>query len=186
MPPQCARGKAQSRAGSRLNQLSGGFNDFQKPTSDLEIADSVGRQPFEIVVLVVQDRLPGGPARRKRHDQIMPAAFGRRQHLAPSRQVQNFDSKPGFLVDLAVHCGVQRFTEFDPAARERIEALAQRAGATNQQNLAVAKDRAADGKLWTGGVKRRNRREIRNWTNTTSGSCPKDAPRSNSEVPNSI
>ena len=47
--------------------------------------------------------------------------------------------------------GVQRFAEFDPAAGERVKALARRAGAADQQDLAVAKDRAADGELGAGG-----------------------------------
>ena len=83
----------------------------------------------------------------------MPAALGRRQHLAPAGELQNLDPQPGFLVDLAMQRGVQRFAEFDPAAGERIKALARRAGAANQQDLAVAKDRAADGKLGAGGMK---------------------------------
>src|ERR1700712_5161790 len=136
-------------------------------------------QPFEIVVFVVQDRLPGGPARRKRHDQIVPAALGGRQHLAPSGELQNFDSKPGFLVDLAMQRRVQRFAEFDPAAGERVKALARRAGTANQQNLAVAKDRAADGKLGTGRLKRGNQRVIQSWETLRVGSCPNDARRSN-------
>jgi hypothetical protein len=40
---------------------------------------------------------------------------------------------------------MQGFTEFDAAARERIKTLGRRAGAADQQNLAVAKDGAADG-----------------------------------------
>ena len=133
-----------------LNQPPGGLNDLLEAAGDLEIAERVRRQPFEIVVLVVQDRLPGRPARRERHDQIVPAAAGSRQHLAPSGQAENLDSQPGFLVDLAMQRRMQRFAEFDPAAGERIEAFARRAGAADQQDLAVAKDRAADGELGAG------------------------------------
>src|ERR1700712_4129089 len=210
MPPQYARGKAQSLAGSgpearslgdqapdsyfdafssrepvptslenALDQLPGRLDDLKKPAGDLEIADCIRRQPFEIVVFVVQDRPPGGPAPRKRHDQIVPAALGGRQHLAPSGELQNFDSKPGFLVDLAMQRRVQRFAEFDPAAGERVKALARRAGTANQQNLAVAKDRAADGKLGTGRLKRGNQRVIQSWETLRVGSCPNDARRSN-------
>jgi hypothetical protein len=42
---------------------------------------------------------------------------------------------------------VQRFAEFDPAAGQRIEAAGWRPRAPHQQNLVVAKDRRADGKL---------------------------------------
>ena len=84
----------------------------------------------------------------------MPAAAGSRQHLAPAGEVDDLDFQPGFLVDLAMQGGVQRFAEFDPAAGERIEAFAGRARAAHQQDLAVAKDRGADGELgmgWLGG-----------------------------------
>ena len=37
---------------------------------------------------------------------------------------------------------MQRFAEFDAAARERIKTLGRRAGTADQQNLAVAKDGA--------------------------------------------
>src|ERR1700694_1885333 len=114
MPPQYARGKAQSLASSWLNELPGRLDDLQEAAGDPEVADGVGCQPFEVVVFVVQDRLPGGPARRKRNDQVMPAPLGLRQHLAPPGELQNLDSKPGFLVDLAMQRRVQRFAEFDP------------------------------------------------------------------------
>ena len=45
---------------------------------------------------------------------------------------------------------MQRSAEFDPAAGERVKALAGRAGAADQQDLAVAEDRAADGELGAG------------------------------------
>src|SRR5260221_11829404 len=80
----------------------------------------------------------------------MPAATGGRQHLAPAGQAQDFDFQSSFLVDLAMQRGVQRFAEFDPAAGQRVESPGRRAGAADQQNLAVAKDRAADRELGTG------------------------------------
>ena len=92
---------------------------------------------------------------------IVPAAVGCRQHLAPAGEAQNLDSQAGFLVDLAVQRGVQRFAEFDPAAGERVKALARRAGAADQQDLAVAKDRAADGELGTGRLDRGSQGVIR-------------------------
>jgi hypothetical protein len=42
---------------------------------------------------------------------------------------------------------VQRFAEFDPAAGQRVKSLAGRARAAHQEDLAIAKDRAADGEL---------------------------------------
>ena len=48
--------------------------------------------------------------------------------------------------------GVQRFAEFDPAARKRIEALGRRARAAHQQNPVVAEDRGTDGELGMGGL----------------------------------
>jgi hypothetical protein len=42
---------------------------------------------------------------------------------------------------------MQGFAEFDPAAGQRVEALAGRAGAAHQQHLAVTKDRGADCQL---------------------------------------
>ena len=77
----------------------------------------------------------------------MPAAIGPWQHLAPAGQARTLDSLAGFLVHLAVERGMQRFAEFDPAAGERVKALAWRAGAADQQDLAVTEDRAADGEL---------------------------------------
>jgi hypothetical protein len=49
---------------------------------------------------------------------------------------------------------VEGFAEFDPAAGERVKTLAGRAGAADQQDLAVAEDRAADGKLGAGRLDR--------------------------------
>src|SRR5206468_1596054 len=68
----------------------------------------------------------------------------------PAGQVQNLYTQAGFLVDLAMQRCMQRFAEFDPAARERIKPLARRARAADQQNLAIAKDRGADGELGAG------------------------------------
>jgi len=53
----------------------------------------------------------------------MPAAGGSRQHLAPSGEADDPDFERGFLIDFAVQGGVQRFSEFNPAARQRIEPL---------------------------------------------------------------
>ena len=88
----------------------------------------------------------------------MPAAAGSRQHLAPSGEADDLDLQPGFLVDLAMQRRVQRFAEFDPAAGQRVKALARRAGAPHQQDLAVAKDRGADGELGVGRLDGRSRR----------------------------
>ena len=49
---------------------------------------------------------------------------------------------------------MQGFAEFDPAAGERVKTLAGRAGAADQQDLAVAEDRAADGELGAGRLDR--------------------------------
>ena len=76
----------------RLNQLPGGLDDLQKAAGDLEIADRLRGQPFEIVVLVVQNRLPGRPARRERQEELMPPTGTSRQHLPPASQAQNLDS----------------------------------------------------------------------------------------------
>jgi hypothetical protein len=56
---------------------------------------------------------------------------------------------------------VQGFAEFDPAAGERVKALAGRAGAADQQDLAVTEDRAADGELWVDRVGRGSQGLIR-------------------------
>ena len=80
----------------------------------------------------------------------MPPTGTSRQHLAKAGQTQNLDSQAGFLIDLAMKRRLQRFAEFDPAAGERVEALARRAGAPDQQDPAVAKDRGADGELRMG------------------------------------
>jgi hypothetical protein len=50
--------------------------------------------------------------------------------------------------------GVQGLAEFDPAAGERVESLARRAGAADQQDLVVAENRAADGELGAGRLDR--------------------------------
>jgi hypothetical protein len=118
-----------------------------RPAVMPEIAKRVRRQPPEIVEFVVEDRLAGAPARRERHDQIMPAAAGSRQHLAPSGEADNLDFQRGFLVDFAMQRRMQRFAEFDPAAGQRIKALGRRSRAPHQQDLVAAKDRRADGKL---------------------------------------
>ena len=56
---------------------------------------------------------------------------------------------------------MQGFAEFDPAAGERVEALAGRAGAADQQDLAVTEDRAADGELGAGRLDRGSQGVIR-------------------------
>jgi hypothetical protein len=53
---------------------------------------------------------------------------------------------------------VQGFAEFDPAAGERVKTLAGRAGAADQQDLAVTEDRAADGELGAGRLDRGSQR----------------------------
>jgi len=45
--------------------------------------------------------------------------------------------------------GMQGLAEFDPAARQRIEALGRRSRAPYQQDLVVANDGGADRKLRT-------------------------------------
>jgi hypothetical protein len=82
----------------------------------------------------------------------MTASAGSRQHLAPSGEPGNLYPERGLLVDFAMQGSVQRFPEFDPAAGQRIKALARRARPPHQQDLAVAKDRGADGEL---GMRRR-------------------------------
>ena len=77
------------------------------------------------------------------------AAASSRQHLAPAGEADNLDFQRGFLSDLAMQGGVQRFAEFDTAARQRIETLGRRARAPHQQNPVAAKDRGADGELGT-------------------------------------
>jgi len=81
----------------------------------------------------------------------MSVAAGSRQHFAPSGKANNLDPQCGFLGDLAMQGGVQRFAELDTAAGQRIETLGWRPRAPHQQDLAVAKDRRADRKL---GVRR--------------------------------
>ena len=97
-------------------QVPGRPDDLLQAAGDLEIANCVRRKPPEIVELVVQDRLFCHPARRERHDQIMPAATRGRQHFAPSREARDFDPQRGFLIDLAIQSRVQRFAEFDAAS----------------------------------------------------------------------
>src|SRR5205085_10764829 len=108
-------------------------------------------------MVVVQERFHGGPARRERHDQIVPGTACRRQYLAPAGEPDDLDLQPGLFVDLAVQRRVQGFAELDPAARQRIEAFGRRAGAAHQQDLVITEDRAADGELgyrgWTEGNK---------------------------------
>src|SRR4051794_7063498 len=102
MPAQCAGSKAGGSIWLSRNQLPCRRDDLRQAAGELEIAECIGVGPSEIVVLVVQDRLPGGPARRERHDQIVPAAAGSRQHLAPAGEAQNLDLQAGFLVDFAM------------------------------------------------------------------------------------
>ena len=65
MPFQCAGSKAQ--AARRFRSAAGAepLDDLSQAAGDLEIAERVRREPFEIVEFVVQDRLAGGPARRE-------------------------------------------------------------------------------------------------------------------------
>ena len=70
------------------------------------------------IIKAIEERLAGDPARRERHDQIVPAARGSRHHLAPSGEADDLDPERGFLIDFAMERGMQRFAEFDPAARE--------------------------------------------------------------------
>jgi hypothetical protein len=48
-----------------------------------------------------------------------------------------------------VQRAMQRFAEFDPAAGERVKTPGGRAGAADQEDLAVTEDRAADSELGT-------------------------------------
>ena len=43
----------------RLDQLSGGLDYLQEAAGYLEVAEPIRRQPFEIVVLIVQNRVIG-------------------------------------------------------------------------------------------------------------------------------
>src|SRR5882757_4992979 len=140
---------------SGLDQPPGGFDDLDEAAGQLEIAEPVRRQPFEVVEFVVQDDIVGRPARRERHDQVMAAAGCGGQYLAPAGKAHDLDSEPGFFIDLAMQRRMQGFAEFDPAPRQRIEALGRRARAPHQQDLVVAEDGSADRKLrmlrWNGG-----------------------------------
>src|SRR5579872_1340507 len=77
----------------------------------------------------------------------MAAAFGRGHDLTPSRKLGYLDLKRCFLGNLAVQGRVKGFAEFDPASRQRIEALGWRSRAPHQQDPAVAKYHRADGEL---------------------------------------
>src|SRR4051794_10341418 len=131
------------------DQPPGRIDDFGKAAGELEVAEVIRCQPFEIVMLVVEHRLPGGPAGGKRHDQVVPAAARPRQHLAPAGQAHDLDPERGFFVDLAMQCRMQGFAEFDPPARQRIKPLGRRARAAHQQHPVVPEDRGTDGELWT-------------------------------------
>jgi hypothetical protein len=56
---------------------------------------------------------------------------------------------------------MQGFAELDPAAGERIEALARRAGAANQEDFSIAENRTADGELGTDRLDKGGQRNIR-------------------------
>src|SRR5882724_937937 len=102
----------------------------------------------------------------------MSVAAGSRQHFAPSGETDNLDPQRGFLVDLAMQGGVQRFAELDPAAGQRIEALGRRPRAPRQQDLVVSKDRSTDGKLgmrWLDGGRRGHQSMIRKRGSRFSG-----------------
>ena len=79
----------------------------------------------------------------------MTAAGGPGQHLAPAGKARDLNLEPGFFIDLAMQRGMQGLAEFDPAARQRIEALGRRSRAPYQQDLVVANDGGADRKLRT-------------------------------------
>src|SRR5258708_24360472 len=142
----CPSNALEARRGNpcvlRLDQPPGRLDDLNETVGQLEIAKSeivkfetgtgVRGQPFEVVEFLVEDDLVGRPARRKRHDQIMTAAGGARQHLAPAGKAYDLDLQPGFLVDLALQRGMQGFTEFDAAAGQRIEALRRRSRAPDR------------------------------------------------------
>src|SRR5258708_22288041 len=152
MPFQCAGSKAPAACRSGPEQGSGLPDDLRQAAGELEIAQALGFEPPEIVQFIVQDHLAGTPARRERHDQIMPAAGGPRNHLAPPGKPYDLDFQGGLLVDLAMQRGVQGFAEFNPAARQRVIALGRRPRAANQQDLVIAEDRRAHGQLrvWRG------------------------------------
>ena len=79
----------------------------------------------------------------------MPATTRRRQDLAPAGQANDFDLDGGLFVDLAMQGRMQGLAEFDPAARQRVKALARGASATHDEHAIVAEDGGADGKLWS-------------------------------------
>src|SRR5579872_6771512 len=90
----------------------------------------------------------------------MAAAFGRGHDLPPSRKLGDLDLKRCFLGNLAVQGRVKGFAEFDPASRERIEALCWRSRAPHQQDLAVTKYHRADGELGMARLRRRRQGSI--------------------------
>ncbi len=166
-----ARGSGPESAAARSAMTS------CRPPVTSRSADLVRRQPFEIVVLVVQHRLAGRPACRERHDQVVPpppAVGSTSRHPASPTDL---DLEPGLLVDLAMQRRVQGSAEFDPAARQRIEALARRARAPHQQHLAVAEDHGADGELGTGGLIGGFKASCNRFV--VNRSCPIDPRRSN-------
>jgi hypothetical protein len=50
---------------TKLDQAPRRLNDLLQAVGDLEVAERIRRQPFEIVEFIIQARLPGGPACRE-------------------------------------------------------------------------------------------------------------------------
>src|SRR5580698_10857598 len=75
--------------GSGADEASRRIDHLLQAAGNLEIAEPARRQPFKVVIFVVEFRLTADPARRKRHDQVVPAVAGSRHHLEPSGEVQD-------------------------------------------------------------------------------------------------
>src|SRR5579871_927192 len=89
----------------RLQQAPCRLDDLRQSARELEPGKLFRREPFESVMLLVQLRLVGDPARRKRHDQIVAATARGRQHFAPASEAHNLDLQARLLTDLAVERG---------------------------------------------------------------------------------
>src|ERR1700761_4741456 len=90
MPAQSAGSKARktkkrpkkrtfSGLGSAADKALRRVDHLLQAAGHLEVAEPIRRQPFEVVIFVIELRLAADPARGKRHDEVMPATAGSRQ-----------------------------------------------------------------------------------------------------------